>query len=56
VQLAGDAQSLLDGSAPCGLVSGPLRFFGTLLDLAKVQLPDAGRHHHDPAEMSQPAA
>jgi len=36
VQLAGDAQALLHGSAPCGLVPGALRIFGTLLDLAKV--------------------
>src|SRR5579863_2856782 len=48
VQLAGDAQPFLDRPAPGGLVPGPLRFVGALLDLAKVQLPDPERHGHDP--------
>src|SRR5690242_14006543 len=48
MQLAGDTQSLLHGSSPGGLVPGPLRFFGALLDLAKMQLPHPERYGHDP--------
>src|SRR5690242_3777990 len=47
VQLAGDAQALLHGPAPGGLVLGPHRLFRALLDLADVQLPHAERHAHD---------